>query len=160
MGISDFMRHLLAVWPLALLLLGGSALPQSPQPPGDTAQKTAAALPKVRLIATGGTISNRTGGRLTAEDLLQSMPGLDRYVRAEAEQFANVASSQLSIPQWLDLARRINAAFNDDQELAGIVVTSGTDTLEETAYFLNLTVRSDRPVVVVGSMRNPSTHRI
>ena len=149
-------KHRLVVLPLALLLLGGSQLPYSRQAP-DAGRTSAATLPKVRLIATGGTISNRTGGRLTAEDLLQSMPGLDRYVRAEGEQFANVASSQLSIPQWLDLARRINAAFNDDQELAGIVVTSGTDTLEETAYFLNLTVRSDRPVVVVGSMRNPST---
>src|SRR6185437_12532866 len=55
------------------------------------------------------------------------------------------------------LAKRINELFATDADLAGIVVTSGTDTLEETAYFLNLTVRSDRPVVVVGSMRNPST---
>ena len=57
----------------------------------------------------------------------------------------------------MSLARRINTLFADDADLAGIVVTSGTDTLEETAYFLNLTVRSDKPVVVVGSMRNPST---
>jgi L-asparaginase/Glu-tRNA(Gln) amidotransferase subunit D len=55
------------------------------------------------------------------------------------------------------LARRINEVFQQDRDLAGIVVTSGTDTLEETAYFLNLTVRDARPVVVVGSMRNPST---
>jgi L-asparaginase type II len=144
------------VLPLALLLSGGSQLPYSRQAP-DAGRTSAALLPKVRLIATGGTISNRTGGRLTADELLKSMPGLDRYVRAEAEQFANVASSELSIPQWLDLARRINVAFTEDQDLAGIVVTSGTDTLEETAYFLNLTVRADKPVVVVGSMRNPST---
>jgi L-asparaginase len=61
------------------------------------------------------------------------------------------------VRQWIDLANRINALFTEDSDLAGIVVTSGTDTLEETAYFLNLTVRSDKPVVVVGSMRNPST---
>lgn len=121
------------------------------------AHDTQAALPKVRLIATGGTISSRTGGRLTANDLLESMPGLDRYARAEAEQFANTASSALTLAQWLDLARRINAAFAQDPDLAGVVVTSGTDTLEETAFFLNLTVKTDRPVVVVGSMRNPST---
>jgi L-asparaginase len=153
-------------FPLALLSLGlilgqGPAVLHGRQAPaparGDVNPNAVARLPKVLLIATGGTISNRTGGRLTGDDLLKSMPGLDRYVRAEAEQFANVASSELSIPQWLDLARRINAAFDDDQELAGIVVTSGTDTLEETAYFLNLTVRSEKPVVVVGSMRNPST---
>ena len=68
-----------------------------------------------------------------------------------------MASSELTLTQWLDLARRINTAFREDPELAGMVVTSGTDTLEETAYFLNLTVRTDKPVVVVGSMRNPST---
>ena len=111
----------------------------------------------MRLVATGGTISNRNGGRLTAEELVASMPGLDRYVRPEAEQFANISSSALTLKQWLELARRINALFADDPDLAGVVVTSGTDTLEETAYFLDLTVRTDKPVVVVGSMRNPST---
>ena len=64
------------------------------------------------------------------------MPGVDRYVRPEAEQFANTASSALTLKQWLDLARRINTLFTEDADLAGIVVTSGTDTLEETAYFL------------------------
>ncbi len=117
----------------------------------------AALLPKVRLIATGGTISNRSGGRLTSDELIASMPGIERYARAESEQFANTSSAALTLDQWLALARRINTLFGEDPTLAGIVVTSGTDTLEETAYFLNLTVRSDRPVVVVGSMRNPST---
>ena len=114
-------------------------------------------VPRVRLIATGGTISNRQGGRLTHEDLVKSIPGLEKFVRAESEQFANVASSQLTVEQWLQLARHINDIFTRDVDLAGIVVTSGTDTLEETAYFLNLTVRDQRPVVIVGSMRNPST---
>jgi L-asparaginase len=113
--------------------------------------------PKVLLIATGGTISMRSGGRLTAEELIKSIPALDRYVRPETEQFSNTASGSLTLTQWLDLARRINAAFHADPELTGVVVTTGTDTLEETAYFLDLTVRSDKPVVVVGSMRNPST---
>jgi L-asparaginase len=113
--------------------------------------------PRVHLIATGGTISNRQGGRLTHEDLVKSIPNLERYARAQSEQFANVASSQLSLDQWLQLARRINELFVRETALAGIVVTSGTDTLEEIAYFLNLTVRDARPVVVVGSMRNPST---
>ena len=152
------MKHYLAA--LGLVLLQAAAvLPggQAPTAPAADVGKDVATLPKVRLIATGGTISNRTGSRLTADELLQSMPGLDRYVRAEAEQFANVASSELTLGQWLDLARRINMLFRHDSDLAGIVVTGGTDTLEETAYFLNLTVKSDRPVVVVGSMRNPST---
>jgi L-asparaginase len=113
--------------------------------------------PRVRLIATGGTISNRTGGRLTAEDLIRSIPDLPRYARPEFEQFSNVSSSALTLVQWLQLARHINEVFQQDRDLAGIVVTSGTDTLEETAYFLNLTVRDARPVVVVGSMRNANT---
>ena len=140
-------------------LLGRSAPQPESSPQAQTSPETRsqATLPRVRLVATGGTIANRTGGRLTAEDLIASMPGLDRYVRAESEQFANTASSALTLRQWLDLARRINTLFSEDAELAGIVVTSGTDTLEETAYFLNLAVRSDKPVVVVGSMRNPST---
>ena len=59
--------------------------------------------------------------------------------------------------KWLDLARQINDKLRKDPDLAGVVVTSGTDTLEELAYFLHLTVRDERPCVVVGSMRNPST---
>lgn len=114
-------------------------------------------VPRVRLIATGGTISNRQGGRLTHEDLVRSVPNLERYARVDSEQFANLASSQLTLDQWLQLARRINELFAREADLSGIVVTSGTDTLEETAYFLNLTVRDPRPVVLVGSMRNPST---
>jgi L-asparaginase len=114
-------------------------------------------LPHVHMLATGGTISNRDGGRLTAEELAKSMPGLDTQVRLTYEQFANVASSQLTLDQWLGLSRRINELFVTDETLAGVVVTSGTDTLEETAFFLHLTVKDVRPVVVVGSMRNPST---
>ena len=124
---------------------------------GATQGAPAPAPPKVHFVATGGTISNRDGGRLTAEELAKSMPGVERYARLSHEQFANVASSELTLPQWLGLSKRINEIFATDHEVAGIVVTSGTDTLEETAFFLHLTVRDPRPVVVVGSMRNPST---
>jgi L-asparaginase len=114
-------------------------------------------VPRVRLVATGGTISNKTGGRLTAEELVQSMPGIERYAKPEFEQFSNLASGELTLDQWVALAKRLNEIFKTDPGIAGLVVTSGTDTLEELAYFLDLTVRSDKPVVVVGSMRNPST---
>lgn len=129
---------------------------QTRQSPGSASESRDPA-PRVRLLATGGTISNRTGGRLTAEELVDLIPDLPRYATPEYEQFSNLASSQLTLEQWLDLARRINELYRTDSELAGIVVTSGTDTLEELAYFLNLTVRDPRPVAVVGSMRNPST---
>jgi len=116
-----------------------------------------AAPPRVRLVATGGTISNASGGRLTAEQLVELIPNLTRYARPEFEQFANTASSSITLEQWLQLSRRINELYREDADLAGVVVTSGTDTLEETAYFLHLTVRDPRPVVIVGAMRNPST---
>jgi L-asparaginase len=148
--------HLAAV--LLLTLPSAARLEAAPhldQKPAAGAQP--ASLPRVRLIATGGTISNRDEGRLTAEELIKSIPDVERYARPEFEQFANVSSGALSLDQWLDLSRRVNTLLKDDTDLSGIVVTSGTDTLEETAYFLHLTVRSDKPVVVVGSMRNPST---
>lgn len=116
----------------------------------------AAQPPRVRLVATGGTISNRPGERLTARELVDLVPDLDAVASVEAEQFSNVSSSSLSLDDWLRLARRINALFASEGDLAGIVVTSGTDTLEETAFFLHLTVLDERPVVVVGAMRNPS----
>jgi L-asparaginase len=118
---------------------------------------TAQEMPRVRLIATGGTISNKVGGRLTADELVASVPDVTRWARPEAEQFTNQSSSELTLDQWLALSKRINALLDEDHGLAGIIVTSGTDTLEELAYFLDLSVHSDRPVVVVGSMRNPST---
>lgn len=146
------MTHARHIGPAVLFLACCTALAAqqpAPVPP--------AATPRVKLFATGGTISNRQGGRLTADDLLKSLDGVERYARVESEQFANTSSSSLTLDQWLDLARRIQATFLADRELAGIVVTSGTDTLEELAYFLHLTIKDERPVVVVGSMRNPST---
>ena len=136
-----------------ILLLTTAALPRL----AGVAGRQETPRPKVRLIATGGTISAKNEGRLTAADLAASVPNLDRYVRAETEQFANTSSSALTLRQWIGLARRINTLFSEDPELSGIVVSSGTDTLEELAYFLNLTVKSDKPVAIVGSMRNPST---
>jgi L-asparaginase len=118
---------------------------------------SAADLPRVRFVATGGTISNKVGGRLTADQLVAALPGVEKVATIETEQFCNLASSQLSLDQWLGLSKRLNEIYQKDPALAGIVVSSGTDTLEELAYFLHLTVRDARPVVVVGSMRNPST---
>src|SRR5437899_11578876 len=90
-----------------------------------TAAQPSTEVPRVRLVATGGTISNRTGGRLTAEELVKAMPGVERYARAEYEQFTNLASGQLTLDHWLGLAKRINELFATDAGLGGIVVTSG-----------------------------------
>lgn len=158
-------RHAIGAASAIALFLAGPSLVSRPfaqtaqtaPPAAQAAPQPAASLPKVFLFATGGTISNKVGGRLTVDELIASIPGLDRRVSAQGEQFANTASSALTLEQWVDLAKRINARFKSDPQLAGVVVTSGTDTLEELAYFLHLTVRDERPVVVVGSMRNPST---
>ncbi len=111
--------------------------------------------PVVRLIATGGTIANHPNGRLTADELVALVPSLSRLVSVETEQFTNIPSSAISLDHWLELSTRLNSILDERPDLNGIVVTTGTDTLEETAYFLNLTVKTDRPVVVVGAMRTP-----
>src|SRR6185436_5228723 len=111
-------------------------------------------LPRIRFIATGGTIATRGGTRMSAEEVLQLVPGLQRIARPEPEQFANVASTAMTLDQWVQLARRVNEVFDQDPGLTGAVITSGTDSLEELAYFLHLTVKANKPVVLVGAMRN------
>jgi L-asparaginase len=122
-------------------------------------------LPKVRVVATGGTIAGeqREPGTLGGYDIKKSVndivaliPNVQRYADVETEQFSNVASPSITPGHWLRLAQRINAIFKDRPDLAGIVVTHGTARLEETAFFLYLTINSDRPVVVVGAQRPPT----
>ncbi|MSO30623.1 MAG: asparaginase [Acidobacteria bacterium] len=111
-------------------------------------------LPRIKFIATGGTIATRGSTRLSAEEVLELVPGLGRYARPDPEQFANVASTAMTLDQWVQLAKRVNTVFDEDADLAGAVITSGTDSLEELAYFLHLTVKTTKPVVVVGAMRS------
>ncbi len=120
-------------------------------------------LPTVHIIATGGTIAGAsdtedttagtyTAGQVGIEDLISALPGIQTVANVEGEQLFNIDSNQMTAERWLKLAERINQLLASD-EVNGIVLTHGTDTMEETAYFLNLTVHSDKPVVLVGSMR-------
>ena len=127
--------------------------------------QTGQPLPKVRVLGTGGTIAGeqREPGTLGSYEVKKSVnevvaliPNVQRYAEVETEQFSNVASPSITPDHWLGLAQRINALFIERPDLAGIVVTHGTSRLEETAFFLYLTVRSDRPVVVVGAQRPPT----
>ena len=92
----------------------------------------------------------------TSQELVNSVPQIKEIARVKVEQIVNVSSSDITLNNWLAIANKINAIFAGDPKVAGVVVTHGTNTLEETAYFLNLTVKYDRPVVLVGSMR-PAT---
>lgn len=115
----------------------------------------AQALSRVHVIATGGTIAGRaTGGQLTGAQLVEAVPELEEVADLQVEEFSRIGSSAMTPDHWLRLSRRINELFDEDPGLAGILVTHGTDTMEETGYFLHLTVDDERPVVMVGSMRN------
>ena len=115
----------------------------------------AAAQPRVRLIATGGTIANHADGRLSATALLASAPSLRAVARVETETFSNVSSVELMLDDWLRLTRRVGQVLAE-RDVAGVVLTSGSDTLEELAWWLELTLDDDRPVVLTGAMRRPS----
>jgi len=135
--------------------LGQAALAQAP---------AAKKVPNVVILATGGTIagaaatgtqSGYTSGAVTIDAMLKAVPGIDKLATVKGEQIANVGSQDMSFDILLKVAKRINelaAGAGTD----GFVITHGTDTLEESAFFLNLTVKTNKPVVIVGSMR-PST---
>jgi L-asparaginase len=121
-----------------------------------------AQLPTVVVLSTGGTIASvydsASGGfapALSGDQLVQAVPGLDTIARVEVIQVANVSSTNMTPALWVEVSRRASAAL-ERSEVAGVVVTHGTDTLEETAYFLDLTVVSEKPVVLVGAQRAAS----
>ena len=125
-------------------------------------------LPKIAIIGTGGTISGvgrdrldfyeyGTSGRfMHVEELIASVPELDRVARVMPIRYRNVGSGDIGPTDWLALLRIIHETAASDPDVAGFVVTHGTATLEETAFFLNLAVRIGKPVVVVGAMRPSS----
>ena len=101
-------------------------------------------------------LSNYKRGSLLGEQLVKAVPQIKQIADVRVEQIVNVNSSDITLDNWLTLAKRIHAIIKETPAVAGFVITYGTNTLEETAYFLNLTIRSDKPVVLVGSMR-PAT---
>lgn len=128
----------------------------------DTA--TAKRAPRILVLATGGTIASTgdarsaigyNAGGVTGEQLTASVPGLDKLASIKAEQISNIGSQDMNSKVWYQLAARIKQAFDRD-EADGVVVTHGTDTMEETAFFLDNVLATSKPVVLVGSMR-PST---
>lgn len=122
-------------------------------------------LPHIKILATGGTIAGSaknagqltgyTAGALGVESLIAAVPELQTVADVRGEQLANIDSCNLTSALWFKLAERCNELMTDNS-VDGIVITHGTDTLEETAYFLNLTVNGTKPVVLTGAMR-PAT---
>lgn len=120
--------------------------------------------PNVYILATGGTIAgtgtsatqtNYTAGQVGIRTLLEAVPELSSIANITGEQVVRIGSQDMNDDVWLILANRINELLRQP-DVDGIVITHGTDTMEETAFFLNLTIKSDKPVVLVGAMR-PST---
>jgi L-asparaginase len=143
---------------LVSIAAGGHATAQTgaPAAPGP--------LPNVVVLATGGTIAGAaasdvqagyTSGQVGVEQLLAAVPQAKKIANLRGEQISNIGSQDMNDEVWFKLARRINA-LAAMRDVDGIVITHGTDTIEETAYFLNLVVKSTKPVVLTAAMR-PST---
>ena len=125
--------------------------------------------PRIKVVGTGGSIAGvgphrldyvlypELGNHLTIEQSMARIPEVKEIADVEAEDLVSVGSTAIGPHEWLMLARRINEISREEEDVAGVVVTHGTATLEETAYFLHLTVKSSRPVVVTGAMRPPSS---
>ncbi|HZM47094.1 MAG TPA: asparaginase [Burkholderiales bacterium] len=114
-------------------------------------------LPLVKVVATGGTIANTPSGRLHAGEVAEAIPALKQVARLEVEEIFRVGSSSITFDNWLTLARRINEILSREPEVQGVVVTHGSNTMEETGYFLSLTVKSDKPVVLTAAQRQFTT---
>ncbi len=114
-------------------------------------------LPLVKVVATGGTIANTPSGRLNAAEVADAIPALKQVARLEVEEVIRVGSSSITLDNWLTLARRINEILARENEVRAVVVTHGSNTVEETAYFLSLTVKSDKPVVLTAAQRQFTT---
>jgi L-asparaginase len=147
------MQHTAASFFCAFVLAGSPAF-----------QVQAARLPSVRVLATGGTIAGAQAsatsydykpGTYDVQALLETVPHLEKLALVTGEQIANIGSYDMTGALWLRLGRRVNEVLVSPDSDA-VLITHGTDTLEETAYFLSLVTKSDKPVVVVGSMR-PAT---
>ena len=120
------------------------------------------AKPTIYILATGGTIAGSgsgaldtsyTSGTVTVDKLIAAVPEINKIATIKGEQISNIGSQEMNNEVWFKLANRVNELLTSGKA-DGVVITHGTDTMEETAYFLNLVVKSDKPIVMVGAMRN------
>ena len=147
-----FFSLLTALAVLTVLLAASASLAASKEKP----------LPVVQLIATGGTIAMKIDPEkkapvpaISGEDLLATVPEIGKVATMQVQNISNVPSGYMDPPRWVELQKAVSTALARP-EVAGVIVSHGTDTLEETAYFLDLAVKSDKPVVLIGAQRNAS----
>ena len=112
---------------------------------------------QVRIIATGGTIANSPDGRMAVETVLEQIPGIGEVADITIRDHVRIGSSEITLQNWIDIANLITDELADDPDIDGVVVTHGSNTSEETAYFLNLVLDTQVPVVVVAAQRQRTT---
>jgi L-asparaginase len=165
-------RHLPTLAACLLLSCAAEAQSRRPSPPASTEAKPPAdqkadpaqpsSVPVVRLIATGGTIAMKIDPvkkapvpAISGEDLIATVPEIEKVARIEVQNLSNVPSAYMDPDRWVQLQRAVAEALARP-EVAGVIVSHGTDTLEETAWFLDLTVQGEKPIVLIGAQRNAS----
>lgn len=123
------------------------------------------AKPNITILATGGTIAGSgassvqsaySAGAVTVDKLLSAVPSINELANIKGEQISNIGSQEMNNEVWLKLAKRVNELLKRD-DVDGVIITHGTDTMEATSYFLDLTVKSKKPIVFVGAMRSGSS---
>ena len=155
------MRMSVSAATLLLACASAQAQQSRPETPAAGVQEQSA-LPVVRLIATGGTIAMKVDPvkhapvpAISGEDLIATVPAIQKVARMEVQNLSNVPSDYMDPDRWIQLQHAVGEALARP-EVAGVIVSHGTDTLEETAWFLDLTVESEKPVVLIGAQRNAS----